>query len=144
VQARTEAEHMRLEVRRLESSLDRKEVQLMELQVSKYARSFVNLLRLCLEPLAVELTQLSRVWPASGSSPKLVPPPPICAAKPKQTQCHPTLQAGTQKVEIDCIPNCMSAKLADCLVCVTVNHMHQQQRCCMPNAIPWAPLWSCS
>lgn len=33
LQARTEAEHMRLEVRRLESSLDRKEVQLMELQV---------------------------------------------------------------------------------------------------------------
>jgi hypothetical protein len=34
-QARTEAEHMRLEVRRLESSLDRKEVQLMELQVNR-------------------------------------------------------------------------------------------------------------
>lgn len=67
---------MRLEVRRLESSLDRKEVQLMELQVSKYARPFVNLLRLCLEPLAVELTQLSRVWPAGGSFSKLVPPPP--------------------------------------------------------------------
>lgn len=37
VQARTEAEHMRLEVRRLESSLDRKEVQLMELQVRDIA-----------------------------------------------------------------------------------------------------------
>ena len=33
MQARTEAEHMRLEVRRLETSLDRKEVQLVELQV---------------------------------------------------------------------------------------------------------------
>lgn len=75
VQARTEAEHMRLEVRRLESSLDRKEVQLMELQVGKYARPFVNLLRLCLKPPAVELTRLSRVWPASGSPPKLPPPP---------------------------------------------------------------------
>jgi hypothetical protein len=38
LQARTEAEHMRLEVRRLESSLDRKEVQLMELQVIVHRR----------------------------------------------------------------------------------------------------------
>jgi hypothetical protein len=41
---------MRLEVRRLESSLDRKEVQLMELQVGKHARQFLNWLRLCLKP----------------------------------------------------------------------------------------------
>lgn len=33
LQARTEAEHMRLEVRRLESALERKEIQLLELQV---------------------------------------------------------------------------------------------------------------
>jgi len=33
LQARTEVEHMRLEVRRLESALERKEIQLLELQV---------------------------------------------------------------------------------------------------------------